>query len=87
MGRQTFEAKEINIRRFDKNLTYYFISFNKHSNSYSFYDVDVTVSNSLNLFSAWFVLGKKVCIKRTFSIINYQPPLENCFVEITDNRI
>lgn len=73
------------ITSFDENLTYYSISSKEHSNSYNFSDIDDPVINFLYLF--FFFSSKKVYIKCIFSIINYQPPSDDGYVEITDNRI
>lgn len=91
LGRsRPFKARPIVIRRYDKNLTRYFKSFEQHSDYYNFYDPDEATRNFLNLFSLRFVPKSnlnKVKIKSNFSILNFQPPEQNSFVEITDGRI
>ena len=82
--------KPIEIRRFDENLTRYFVSFEQHSDYYNFYNPEEIIENFLNLFSLKFVLKpnlNKAKIKATFSILNFQPPEQNGFLEITDSRI
>ena len=84
--RQLFENRLINIRIFDKNLSHS-ISFDDHSNSHNFHDPDDTIKNFLNLFLVRYEPRGKVQMECAFSIINYQPPPEDGFTEVTDTRI
>lgn len=85
-----FEARLIEMRRFDENLTRNFVSFEQHSDYHNFYNPDKIIENFLNLFLLKFILKPdldKVEIKAVFCIINFQPPEQNGFVEITNSRI
>ena len=53
-----------------------------------FFDFDDTIENFLTVFYLKFVTtNKKVQIKCTFSIVNFQPALFEGFVEPTNTRI
>lgn len=94
-GSCPFEARPIGIRRTDENLIKYFISFNEEniydfSDFYNFYNPDGILENFLNLFAIKFRPQwnfEPVKVKTAFSIVNHQPPEQNNFVEVTDNRI
>ena len=89
-GHCPFEAKLIEIGRFDENLTKYFVSFEQYSGYYNFYDPDKCIENFLNMFLLKFVPKlnlDKVKIKVTVFILSFQPSEQNGLVEITDSRI
>lgn len=70
-------------------MTRYFVSFNEHSDFYNFYNPD-RVIDILKLVLCKIYSTKnlnEVKIKATFPIANFQPPEQNGFVEITDNRV
>ena len=79
----------------DENLIKYFISFNEEnfydfSDFYNFYNPDGILEKFLNLFAIKFRPQwsfEPVKVKTTFSIVNHQPPEQNNFIEVTDNRI
>lgn len=70
-------------------MTRYFVSFNEHSDFYNFYNPDKVI-DILKLVLCKIYSTKnlnEVKIKATFPIANFQPPEQNGFVEITDNRV
>lgn len=70
-------------------MTRYFVSFNEHSDFYKFYNPDKVI-DILKLVLCKIYSTKnlnEVKIKATFPIANFQPPEQNGFVEITDNRV
>ena len=70
-------------------MTRYFVSFNEHSDFYNFYNPDKVI-DILKLVLCKIYSTKnlnEVKIKATFPIANFQPPEQNAFVEITDNRV
>ena len=70
-------------------MTRYFVSFNEHSDFYNFYNPDKVI-DILKLVLCKIYSTKnlnEVKIKATFPIANFQPPEQNSFVEITDNRV
>ena len=68
-------------------MSHHSISFDDNSDSYNLYDPDNTVKSLLDLFSITFVPERKVQIKCTFSMPNYQPQPEEGFVKVTGIRI
>ena len=82
-----FESRLVSITRFD-GTSIYSISFDEHQRFYYFYDSDDTIENLLNVFRLRLLpTSKKVQIKGTFSIVNYQPLPVDGLVEFTDTRI
>lgn len=70
-------------------MTRYFVSFNEHSDFYNFYNPDKVI-DILKLVLCKIYSTKnlnEVKIKATFPIANFQPPEQNGFVEIIDNRV
>lgn len=70
-------------------MTRYFVSFNEHSDFYNFYNPDKVI-DILKLVLCKIYSTKnlnEVKIKATLPIANFQPPEQNGFVEITDNRV
>lgn len=70
-------------------MTRYFVSFNEHSDFYNFYNPDKVI-DILKLVLCKIYSTKnlnEVKIKATFPIAIFQPPEQNGFVEITDNRV
>ena len=86
-GRNPFENRLVNFKTLYENLNHYSIFFNNHFNSHTYHDPDDTINNGLDLFSVKYKPRDKVQMKCTFSIINYQPLLEDSFAEVTDTRI
>ena len=68
-------------------MSHHSISFDDNSDSYNLYDPDNTVKSLLDLFLITFGPERKVQIKCTFSMPNYQPQPEEGFVKVTGIRI
>ena len=87
-GHCPFEARPIEMKKFDENLMRYFVSFEQHSGYYNFYDLDAIMENFLNLFWLKFVPKcnlNKVKIKAGFSILNFQLPEQDDY-DFVENK-
>ena len=88
-GRQPIENKPIKIVKFDENLQQFCVNFNQRSDYYDFFYSRSIVSDFLTVFVNNFVQrnGFVSLFKRSFTIINCQPPPRVGFIGILFSRI
>ena len=79
------QDKLLNILK-RQGFTIYTINFEQHNDSYNFFDSEKLVNKFLKVVDRKFVVGGRVEIQCAFLLTNFQPPQDDFFAEIIDQR-